>query len=139
MFVAVVLAITIYIVFLAALDTSNPINRVQTFVESFSATAGVPHSTSHNITSVNSLSQINETIQTNSSNNTLPITYNFTISNLAALPSTLNITHTPNIAIENRNCTVNSHFIGSLSDASVDSFTLASGILQNGVNEVTCE
>jgi len=138
-FVAVVLAITAYILFLGALDESSPLNLPQNFAETFSAIGGVPHPTGHNISSVTSLYQLNETIQNNSTTNTFPITYHFTISNLAALPSTLNVTHTPNIAIENRNCFVNLHFIGSLSDANMDSLSLASGILQNGVNEVTCQ
>lgn len=138
-FVAVVLAITAYILFLGALDESSPLNLPQNFAETFSAIAGTPHATGHNISSVTSVYQLNQTIQTNSTTNTFPVTYNFTISNLAPLPSTLNVSHTPNIAIENRNCFVNLHFIGSLSDASMDSFTLTSGILQNGDNQVTCQ
>lgn len=105
----------------------------------FSATAGVPVALTYEIESVTSLDQLNQTIQTNSTTTTLPVNYTFTISNLASTAAILNLTHTPNIAVEFRSCNVNSIYLVNLSDASLDSFTLPSGILQNGINTVNCQ
>jgi hypothetical protein len=108
-----------------------------TIITQFSAIAGVPTNLGSTIQTVNYVILLENSTSTNSTTISIPDNHTITVTNSANLPSQLSVQHTANLASANVQVRINGQLLGTLSDNSIDTYTVPAGYITNGVNLVT--